>query len=84
MKHMEKVKPFIRCADYWPGGVPARKRAVYDQFAAEGQIEILHVMENRDTGGVMVEYDAIAPHEWILEEMGKREVTEDVGSMPDA
>jgi len=62
----------IKCVDFWPDGIPERKLMVYKQFIDEGQITKHHVLVNRRTRATTVEYYAIAPHEWILEEMAKR------------
>lgn len=69
---MEKIKPFIKCVDFWPGQIPPEKLAVYKQLIEEGQIRKHHVIHNRRTGSAAVEYYAIAPHEWILEQMAER------------
>ena len=69
---MTKVKPFIKCVDFWPEHIPDEKLAAYKQLISEGQIRKHHVIYNRQTGSTTVEYYAIAPHEWILEEMRRR------------
>ena len=69
---MHTIGPFIRCVDYWPEGIPARKLEIYKEFIAEGQIMKHHVIVNRRTHATTVEYYAIAPHEWIRQEMAKR------------
>ena len=69
---MEQVKPFVKCVDYWPGQIPAEKLEIYKAMIAEGQIRKHQVLYNRSTGSTTVEYYAIAPHEWILEQMRKR------------
>ncbi len=69
---MKKVKPLVRCVDCWPCKIPKEKLAVYKQFIDEGQITKPHVIYNRQSGMTTVEYLAIAPHEWIREEMRKR------------
>ena len=69
---MTEIRPFIRCTDYWPDGVPERKMDIYRRLIAEGQIRGHHIIVNRKTRATVVEYDAIAPHEWIREEMRKR------------
>ena len=69
---MTEVKPFIKCVDFWPDGIPERKLQIYKQFIAEGQIREHHVLVNKRTHATTVEYYSIAPHEWILEEMRKR------------
>lgn len=70
---MTQVKPFIKCIDYWPERIPPEKLAVYKQLIAEGQIRKHHVLYARGSGRTVVEYYAIAPHEWILEELKRRE-----------
>jgi hypothetical protein len=69
---MTEVKPFIKCVDYWPKHIPPEKLAVYKQLIEEGQIRKHHVIVDRAAGSTTVEYYAIAPHEWILEEMKRR------------
>lgn len=72
---MEKIKPFIKCVDYWPGPIQSEKLAAYKQLIGEGQIRKHHVIYERGTGRTVVEYYAIAPHEWIREELKKRSAT---------
>ena len=69
---MEQIKPFIKCVDFWPGQIPPEKLQIYKEMIQEGQIRKHHVIYNREAGSTTVEYYAIAPHEWILEEMRKR------------
>ena len=69
---MTQVKPFIKCVDFWPEGIPDRKLQIYKDMIAEGQIRKHHVLVNKRTHATTVEYYAIAPHEWILQEMAKR------------
>lgn len=69
---MTEVKPFIRCIDFWPDGIPERKLQIYKDMIAEGQIRNHHVIVNQKTNATTVEYYAIAPHEWIRQEMAKR------------
>jgi hypothetical protein len=69
---MKKVNPFIKCVDHWPGKIPPEKIAAYKALIDEGQIRKHHVLVNRATGATTVEYYAIAPHEWIREELRKR------------
>lgn len=69
---MEKVKPFIKCVDYWPNHIPEDKLAAYKALIDEKQIQKHHVIYDRSTGSTTVEYYAIAPHEWILEELKKK------------
>ncbi len=68
---MEKIKPFVRCVDYWPDHIPPEKLEAYQRLIAEGQIQKHHVIYNRLTGSTTVEYYAIMPHEWIREELRK-------------
>jgi len=67
-----KVKPFIRCVDFWPVQIQPAKLEAYKQLIAEGQILKHHVIYNRRTGTTTVEYFSTIPHEWILEELKKR------------
>ena len=69
---MTEIKPFIKCVDFWHGQIPPDKLAVYKQLIEEGQIRKHHVIYNRRTGSTTVEYYAIAPHEWILQQMAER------------
>jgi hypothetical protein len=67
-----QIKPFIKCVDYWPAQIPEEKLEAYRQWVEEKQIQKHHVIYDRETGSTTVEYYAIAPHEWILEEMKRR------------
>lgn len=69
---MSEIKPFIKCVDFWPDGIPERKMQIYKQFIAEGQIRSHHVIVNQKTHATAVEYYSTIPHEWIKEEMEKR------------
>ena len=69
---MTKVKPLVKCVDFWPEKIPDEKLKIYNQMIAEEQITKPHVTYNRRTGVITVEYLAIVPHEWILEEMKRR------------
>ena len=69
---MTQVKPFIKCIDYWPAQIPEEKLEAYRQLIEEQQIRKHHVIYDRETGSTTVEYYAIAPHEWILEELRRR------------
>jgi len=69
---MTKVKPFIKCVDYWPEHIPPEKLAAYNHLIREDQILKPHVLVNTRSGATTVEYLAIAPHEWILEELKRR------------
>ena len=69
---MKKIKPFVKCVDFWPVEIPTNKLAAYKQLIAEGQILNHHVIYNRRTGSTTVEYYANQPHEWIREELAKR------------
>jgi len=76
---MEEVKPFVKCVDLWPGRIPEAQLAAYREMIEEGQIRKHCVIYSRLSGRTMIEYYAIAPHEWILQEM-KRKVREKNGS----
>lgn len=69
---MTQVKPFIKCVDFWPDGIPDRKLQIYKDMIAEGQIRKHHVIVNHRTHATTVEYYSIAPHEWIRHEMARR------------
>lgn len=69
---MSEVKPFIKCIDYWPVQIPHNKMVAYRQLIDEGQILKHKVIYNRRTGTTTIEYYAIAPHEWIKEELARR------------
>ena len=69
---MEKIKPFIKCIDFWPMQIPPEKLNAYKQMIADGQIRNHHVIVNQRTGSTTVEYYAIMPHEWVREELAKR------------
>ena len=69
---MTQVKPFIKCIDFWPEGIPDRKLQIYKDMIAEGQIRKHNVIVNKRTHATTVEYYAITPHEWILQEMARR------------
>ena len=69
---MTEVKPFIKCIDFWSEGIPDRKLHIYKDMIVEGQIRKHYVVVNQRTNATTVEYYAIAPHEWIRQEMAKR------------
>ena len=69
---MTEVKPVVKCVDYWTVQIPPEKLNAYRQLIEEGQIRKHHVIYKRGTGRTVVEYYAIAPHEWILEELKRR------------
>lgn len=71
---MTQVKPFIKCIDYWPGHIPPEKLDAYKQLIEENQIRKHHVIYNRQARSTTVEYYAIAPHEWIREELKRRSI----------
>ena len=79
---MEQIKPFNKCVDYWPDDIPPEKLDAYKQLIEEGQITKHHVLFNLTTGSTVVEYYAIAPHEWILDELKKRSEAYARQSMP--
>ena len=69
---MTQVKPFVKCVDYWPEHIPPDKLDAYKQLIEEGQIRKHHVIYDQQAGSTTVEYYAIAPHEWILDELRRR------------
>ena len=69
---MTQVKPFIKCVDYWKTEIPPNKLKAYKQLITEGQIMKHQVLYNEKTGSTIVEYFAIAPHEWILDTLRER------------
>ena len=69
---MTEIKPFIKCVDFWPSGIPPEKLAAYKQMIDEGQIIKHHVLVNKRTHATTVEYFANMPHEWVREELAKR------------
>ena len=69
---MTDVKPFIKCVDFWPSGIPPEKLAAYKQMIDEGQIIKHHVLVNKRTHATTVEYFANMPHEWVREELARR------------
>lgn len=69
---MTEVKPFIKCVDFWPSGIPPEKLAAYKQMIDEGQIIKHHVLVNKRTHATTVEYFANMPHEWVREELALR------------
>lgn len=72
MTGMKKMDPFVKCVDYWPGGIPDRKLKAYKAMIDEKQITKPHVVINQKTHATSVAYLAIMPHEWVLEELRKR------------
>ena len=50
----------------------AEKMQIYKAMIQEEQIRKHTVIVNEKTGSTVVEYYAIAPHEWILEQMRQR------------
>ena len=72
MLDMTQVKPFVKCVDYWPKHIPPEKLEAYKQLIEEGQIRKHHVIYDKQAGSTTVEYYAIAPHEWIMDELRRR------------
>jgi len=66
-----KVKPYIKCVDYFPSRIPATHLAAYKEMIDKGQILKQHASYNTATGSTIVEYFSTIPHEWILEELGQ-------------
>lgn len=71
---MTKVKPFIKCVDFWPGHIPPEKLRAYKLLIQAGMITKHNVIHSRDAGTTTVEYYSTIPHEWILEELKKAAV----------
>ena len=69
---MTEIKPFIKCVDFWPSGIPPEKLAAYKQMIDEGQIIKHHVLVNKRTHATTVEYFSNMPHEWVREELARR------------
>lgn len=69
---MRKVKPFIKCVDYWPVRIPSACLDAYAEMIREGQIADQRVIYNHTTGTVVVEYMANQPHEWIRQTLRDR------------
>jgi hypothetical protein len=68
---MTKVKPFIKCVDYWPEQIPPEKLRAYKLLIQAGLIIKHHVIHSRKEDTTAVEYFSTIPHEWILEELKK-------------
>ena len=79
---MEKIEPMIKCVDFWPGQIPPEKLQIYKEMIQEGQIKKHSVIYNRSTGSVTVEYSAIAPHEWMIQQMRQRAPKSEQLSLP--
>lgn len=69
---MTKIKPMIKCVDFWPVHIPPEKLAAYKALIAEGQIRKPNVIYDKTTESTIVEYYSIAPHEWILDQLRER------------
>lgn len=69
---MTKVKPFIKCIDYWPVRIPSECLDAYAEMIREGQIADQHVVYNHTTGTVVVEYMSNQPHEWVKQTLRER------------
>ena len=69
---MTQIKPFIKCVDFWPEGIPDRKLQIYKDMIADGQIRQHKVLVNQCTHAVTVEYYSTVPQEWIRQEMARR------------
>lgn len=69
---MTQIKPFVKCVDYWSEHIPPEKLEAYRQLIEEGQIQKHTVKFSGEIGSTVVEYYAIAPHEWILDELRRR------------
>ena len=58
--------------DVWKMHIPDNKLDAYKSMIDDGHIQKHRVIYDRSTGSTTVEYYAIAPHEWILDELKKR------------
>jgi len=69
---MTEIKPCIKCVDYWPINIPDNILNAYRQLIEEGQIRKHTVIYERTSGSTTIEYYAIAPQEWIHDELRRR------------
>ena len=68
--------------DVWKMHIPDNKLDAYKSMIDDGHIQNHRVIYDRSTGSTTVEYYAIAPHEWILDELKKRSEAYARQSMP--
>lgn len=65
--------PNIRCLDVWPPRTcTGAAMAAYQQIGQEGGLCLLRVERHPNTGRTLVDYLSAIPHEWMLEQLGRR------------
>ena len=65
--------PSIRCLDAWPpNACTGTVMAAYRRIEQEGGLRILRVEKHPNTGRTLVDYLSAIPHEWMLEQLGRR------------
>lgn len=65
--------PGIRCLDAWPPNTcTGAAMAAYRQMEQEGGLRLLRVERHPNTGRTLVDYLSAIPHEWMLEQLGRR------------
>lgn len=65
--------PGIRCLDAWPpNACTGAAMAAYRQMEQEGGLRLLRVERHPNTGRTLVDYLSAIPHEWMLEQLGRR------------
>ena len=60
------------CKDTWTRQIPDNKLAAYRALIDDGQIRKHTVIYDRTAGSTTIEYYAIAPQEWIHDELRRR------------
>ncbi len=67
---MEIAKPSISCIDFWPDGTLDEKRKhAYKHAEDTGEIKIEKIIYKRSDKSITFHYLAIAPHEWIIDQL---------------
>ena len=65
--------PGIRCLDAWPpNACTGAAMAAYQRMEQEGSLRLLRVERHPNTGRTLVDYLSAIPHEWVLEQLGRR------------
>lgn len=65
--------PCIRCLDAWPpNACTGAAMAAYRRMEQEGSLRLLRVERHPNTGRTLVDYLSAIPHEWVLEQLGRR------------
>ena len=65
--------PGIRCLDAWPpNACTGAAMAAYRQMEREDGLRLLRVERHPNTGRTLVDYLSAIPHEWMLEQLGRR------------